>query len=304
MSAAPPTVADKRAELRDRLLRQRWQQQQDNDQITAEPATHLAPLSSQQSGLWLAAQLAQAPGYTLANAMWLRGPLDSSILRAALVALIERHQGLRTSFPEQDGAPRLVVAPTGQLWWEELDLGQVPGPNRRQRALQALAAWCEQVIDLRDPLLRTLLVRLDSGEHLFGYLLHHLVGDGWSIPILVSELNELYRAIAEQRSPRLPALTIQPTDVYRWQRERLSTEAVGQRLSRWRDRLAGMPQLRFPTDRPPASRRQLGRTPGRGGPATRARRPGRRRGPDRGPGVLRRPAGRLRGADAAAQRPA
>ncbi|HEX8081115.1 MAG TPA: condensation domain-containing protein [Jatrophihabitans sp.] len=250
MTASPPTIADKRAELRDRLLRQRRQQQQNSDQITAEPETSTAPLSSQQSGLWLAAQLARAPGYTLVNATWLRGPLDSSLLRAALDGLIERHQSLRTSFPEQDGAPRLTVAPTGQLWWEELDLCRVPEPNRRQRGLEALAAWAEQVIDLRHPLLRTLLVRLDTGEHLFGYLQHHIVSDGWSIPILVSELSELYRAAAEQRSPRLPAQTIQPTDVYRWQRERLATEPVRQRLNRWRDQLAGMPQLRFPTDRP------------------------------------------------------
>lgn len=250
MTASPPTIADKRAELMDRLLRQRRQQQQDKDQITAEPATVVAPLSSQQSGLWLAAQLSRAPGYTLVNAMWLRGPLDSSILRTALEGLIERHQSLRTSFLEQDGTPRLTVAATGQLWWEEVDLCRVPEPNRRQRGLEVLAAWCEQAIDLRHPLLRTLLVRLDAGEHLFGYLLHHIVGDGWSIPILVSEVSELYRAIAEQRSPRLPAQTIQPTDVYRWQRERLSSEAVRQRLNRWRDQLAGMPQLRFPTDRP------------------------------------------------------
>ncbi|MEO7262754.1 MAG: condensation domain-containing protein [Jatrophihabitantaceae bacterium] len=250
MTASPPTIADKRAELRDRLLRQRRQQQQENDQITAEPATEVAPLSSQQSGLWLAAQLARAPGYTLVNAMWLRGPLDSSILRVALAGLIQRHQGLRTSFPEQDGTPRLVVARTGQLWLEEVDLCQVPEPNRRQRALEVLATWSGQIIDLRHPLLRCLLIRLDTGEHLFGYLLHHIVGDGWSIPILVRELGELYRASAEERSPHLPAQTIQPTDVYRWQRERLATEAVGQRLSRWRDQLAGMPQLRFPTDRP------------------------------------------------------
>ncbi len=80
--------------------------------------------------------------------------------------------------------------------------------------------------------------------------MHHIVGDGWSMPILTRDLSELYNAARTGRPAQLPELAVQPIDVYTWQRQRLNGEQGRQRLEFWRNQLAGMPQLRFPTDRP------------------------------------------------------
>ena len=263
MTTPSATTTDKRAELLERLLRQRRRQQQDNDQIIAEPWTGAAELSSQQTGLWLATELARTSAtYNIITVMRLRGPLDITLLGKALSGLISRHEGLRTSFTEQDGAPRLLIdPPPGRLWLEQLDVSAVPEPIRSERALQLMTDCCQQRIELRmAPLLRVFVVRLDAQEHLIGYVLHHIIADGWSMPILAAELSELYRAAAEGRVAHLPAQTIQPSDVYRWQRERLSKEAVQQRLNQWRDQLVGLPPLRLPLDRPrPAAPSGAGR---------------------------------------------
>jgi acyl carrier protein len=253
MTPAPSTNTDKRAELLERLLRRRRREQQENDQIVAEPWTGTAALSSQQSGLWLASELAGtgAP-YNMITVMRLRGPLEISSLEQALSGLISRHEGLRTSVAEQDGALRLLIdPPPGRMWLEHLDVSAVPEPVRFRRALQLLTDCCQQRIELLvAPLLRVFVVRLDAQEHLLGYVLHHIVADGWSLPILAREFSELYQAAMQRRDAQLPAQPIQPSDVYRWQRERLSNEAVQQRLHQWRDQLAGMPPLRLPLDRP------------------------------------------------------
>ena len=68
--------------------------------------------------------------------------------------------------------------------------------------------------------------------------------------IVVSELNERYRAEVAGRVAELPPLVIQPSDVYRWQRNRLSADGVQRRLAQWREKLSGMPPLRLPLDRP------------------------------------------------------
>lgn len=253
MTTAPPTTTDKRAELLERLLRQRRRGQQENDQIIAQPWTGTAELSSQQSGLWLATELARTSAtYNIITVMRLRGPLDISVLGKALSDLISRHEGLRTSFAEQEGVPRLVIdPPPGRVWLEQLDVSNVPEPIRSQRALQLITGCCQQRIELGiAPLLRVFVVRIDAEEHLLSYVLHHIIADGWSMPILAGELSELYRAAAEGRAAQLPAQPIQPSDVYRWQRQRLSNETVQQRLNHWRDQLAGMPPLRLPLDRP------------------------------------------------------
>ncbi len=252
MTALPPAGPDRRAQLLDRLRRQRFQQEQERDQITAEPWPGTAELSSQQRGLWLASELSNGATYNMITVLRLRGPLEPQLLRTALAGMISRHEGLRTSFVEQDGTPLMRVDPApGQLWFEELDVSAVPGASREQRALQLVTDCCQQPIELRNaPLLRAFLVRLDATDHLLGYVLHHIVSDGWSMPILASELSEFYRAAAEGRDPELAERTIQPSDVYRWQRQRLSAEAVQQRLDRWRVQLAGMAPLRLPLDRP------------------------------------------------------
>jgi len=253
MTAALPSDSARRAELLDKLLRKRRLEHQSNDQIVAQPWTGAAALSSQQSGLWLADELSQATGtYNMVTIMRLRGPLQVGLLRSALSALTSRHEGLRTSFAEVDGVPQMRVdPPPGRLWLEEVDVSAVPDTSREQRAVQLVADCVQQHIDLRRaPLMRCYLVRIDATDHVLGYVLHHIVSDGWSLPILARELSEFYRAAAEGRPANLPAQTLQPSDVYRWQRERLANPVVQQRLERWRDQLVGMPPLRLPLDRP------------------------------------------------------
>jgi acyl carrier protein len=250
MTTLPAATTDRRAELLDKLRRRRRQQ---DDQIIAEPWAGPAEMSSQQLGLWLASELDHRnTAYNMITAMRLRGPFDVGALRGALSGLISRHEALRTSFAEHDGVPRMHVEPApGRLWLEEFDVSDVPEPSRAQRALRLISDSCQQPMDLRcAPLLRVFLARLDHADHLLGYVLHHIVADGWSMQILAGELNEHYRAALDGRAAELPALAIQPSDVYRWQRNRLSADGVQRRLDQWREKLSGMPPLRLALDRP------------------------------------------------------
>ncbi|MFL6161538.1 MAG: condensation domain-containing protein [Jatrophihabitantaceae bacterium] len=250
MTTVPVTSTERRAELLEMLRRRRRQQ---DDQITAEPWTGPAEMSSQQLGLWLASELdPRNTAYNMITVMRLRGPFDVPSLRSALSGLISRHEALRTSFTEQDGVPRMHVAPApGRVWLEQFDVSDVPEQDREQRALRLISDSCQQPMDLRcAPLLRAFVARLDHADHLLGYVLHHIVADGWSMQIVVSELNERYRAELDGRVAELPALLIQPSDVYRWQRNRSSADGVQRRLAQWREKLSGMPPLRLPLDRP------------------------------------------------------
>lgn len=250
MTTVPVTSPERRAELLEMLRRRRRQQ---DDQITAEPWAGPAEMSNQQLGLWLATELnPRNTAYNMVTVMRLRGPFDVAALRKALSGLIDRHEALRTSFTEHDGVPRMDVAPApGPVWLEEFDVSDVPEPGREPRALRLITDSCQQPMDLRTaPLIRAFVARLNGTDHLFGYVLHHIVADGWSMQIVVRELNERYRAELEGRVADLPPMALQPSDVYRWQRNRLSADGVQRRLARWREKLSGMPPLRLPLDRP------------------------------------------------------
>jgi hypothetical protein len=86
--------------------------------------TDTAPPSFAQQRLWFIEQL--EPGthvYNSARAVRLRGPLDGSVLRRSLDALVVRHEALRTSFRAVDGLPVQVIAPSLSLPLPIADLG-------------------------------------------------------------------------------------------------------------------------------------------------------------------------------------
>nr|MBA2472791.1 amino acid adenylation domain-containing protein [Pseudonocardiales bacterium] len=79
---------------------------------------------------------------------------------------------------------------------------------------------------------------------------HHIVTDGWSVAILVDELAKLYAAAVREVPASLPELPVQYLDFAVWQRERLSGPALEEHLGYWKRKLADIPMLELPTDRP------------------------------------------------------
>jgi amino acid adenylation domain-containing protein/non-ribosomal peptide synthase protein (TIGR01720 family) len=76
--------------------------------------------------------------------------------------------------------------------------------------------------------------------------MHHIVTDGWSGGVLMSDLAELYRAQLTGTEPDLPELPIQYADFAAWQRD---LDSSGQ-LDYWRGQLAGVTPVELPADRP------------------------------------------------------
>ena len=109
------------------------------------------------------------------------------------------------------------------------------------------------------PLIRGRLIRMAGDEHALLITMHHIVSDGWSMGVLISELGALYRAFSEGQDDPLPALAIQYADYAAWQRRHLSGEALRRQAEYWKESLSGAPELlTLPTDRPRPARQDHG----------------------------------------------
>jgi amino acid adenylation domain-containing protein len=217
------------------------------------------PLSFSQQRLWFLDRL--QPGsaaYNLPAGLRLEGDLDVPVFAAALEALVQRHETLRTSFPEVDGAPVQRIAPVAPASLPPLpviDLQALPHEAREAEARRHFAAEATRPFDLaRGPLLRVRLLRLGPTEHVAIILLHHIISDGWSMEVLVRETSVLYASFRQglplQPAP-LPPLPVQYADYALWQRRWLQGEALERQLAYWKEKLAGVPPtLDLPTDRP------------------------------------------------------
>ncbi|WP_330306332.1 MULTISPECIES: amino acid adenylation domain-containing protein [unclassified Streptomyces] len=152
------------------------------------------PLSPVQEGLLFHAVRGSAgPDPYLVQARFRIGPsVDGAAVRAAVNALLERHPNLRACFRHKRlDRPVQIVPQKAQVPWAEADLTGLEPAEADNRMAALLREDAERRFDLaRPPLVRALLVRRDTGTELV-LSVHHILIDGWSLPILERDLNEL-----------------------------------------------------------------------------------------------------------------
>lgn len=229
--------------------------------IATIPRTGHLPLAPAQHRLWLTDRIA-APAdrwtYNMSGGLRLAGALDAKALHASLNTLIARHEILRTGYPaDANGVPFARIAPALDIDLPHNDLSALR-PAQRDAALQELAeGQAREPFDLAfPPLLRARLVRLAADDHALLVTLHHIVGDGWSIGILLDTLAAGYNAARAGSHPDLPPLPVQYIDYAAHQQADSHGQQAQADAGYWRAALEGAPRvptLPTPHRRPPVA---------------------------------------------------
>jgi FkbH-like protein len=185
-----------------------------------------ARASFAQERMWVLSELSVAAGeeYHMKAALRLRGELDRQALEVSLNELIRRHEILRTRFEIEDGILYQIIAESYTLSLEETSNDDALAP----------------LFDLqRLPLLRVGLTRTGELEWMLILVVHHLIGDGWSLAILESEIAELYNSLRDKRVANLGEVTAHYGDYAEWQREQMDGALLQEHLNWWKQTLAG-----------------------------------------------------------------
>jgi amino acid adenylation domain-containing protein/non-ribosomal peptide synthase protein (TIGR01720 family) len=221
------------------------------------------PASPAQRRLWFIDRLdGPNPSYNIACYLTLRGAVDAPLLERSLKELARRQASLRTTFEEREGAPWQVVAPGIELPLPLVDLTQAPVSERRARLARSISEEAQVVFDLaRGPLVRARLMRLAEDEHVLLLVMHHIIGDGWSLGVLLKDLFRIYEALRHGRGQALATLKVQYLDHAARELQWLDTKEFRAQLGYWTERLAGLPILDLPTDHPrPSTKGHKGAT--------------------------------------------
>ncbi|MFI0487358.1 amino acid adenylation domain-containing protein [Actinomadura sp. 9N215] len=195
------------------------------------------PLSPMQHGMLFHTLLAPSEGvYFEHTVLTYEGPMDPESLRAAFQYLVDRHPILRTAIRHHDQTtPLQLVAAQATIPFTVHDWTGLPDDRHSAKLAEFLAADRARGIDLsRPPLARLALIRHDPERHTLVMAEHHLLMDGWSLPILLDELRTVYEALANGRAPALRARRPY-RDYIAWLAEQDSQEG----LEFWRSQLAG-----------------------------------------------------------------
>ncbi|KAA9373059.1 amino acid adenylation domain-containing protein [Microbispora cellulosiformans] len=223
--------------------------------LTPMPRPEALPLSYAQQRMWFLSRLEEVGGganYNLPLALRLSGDLDITALEAAVGDVADRHESLRTIFPETDGVPRqhILDGPAGRP-------PLVVVETTSDQAGEVLAAQSSRGFDLSVELpWRVRLLVTGPSEYVLLIVAHHIAVDGWSMGVLGRDLSTAYAARREGRAPEWRPLPVQYADYALWQREVLGDlddpgSLISGQLGYWRQALEGAPEeLALPADRP------------------------------------------------------
>ena len=242
-------LAPEQRELLEALLQEEGLGKADASSTPIMPRTEsVAPLSSAQKRLWLAEERAARAGAKTPNlnviALRLRGPLDAEALERSFIALIQRHEIIRTAYSVQEGEPVQVPADAVSFSMGTHDLTReedLAGEEDREASAEAILEEesCKAFDLSLAPLLRATLVRLGEQEHHLIIVHHYLVADGMSEGILLQELAALYEANVSGSGHGLPAASLQYADFAAWQQAMLEGDAFREQTKHWTERLCG-----------------------------------------------------------------
>uniref|UniRef100_UPI0035AF4328 amino acid adenylation domain-containing protein n=1 Tax=Aquabacterium sp. TaxID=1872578 RepID=UPI0035AF4328 len=212
-----------------------------------------APLTVMQERIRFMEQM--HPGrvvYNTPSAHRLSGPFDARAFEAALRQMVQRQPSLRTSIADGPGGPVQRVADQVELHLPFEDLGALPEARREAELMARLQAIIDQPIDIsKAPLFRVALYRMAPDEHVFLFMPHHIIWDGWSFDLLYEEMAALYPAALQGTTAALPLPAVSYVDFAHWQQAWMDSETCKTQVTYWKQRYASItPPRALPTDRP------------------------------------------------------
>ncbi len=220
-------------------------------EIASLHSTRQIPLTEAQKEIWHASQLGDdaARAYNDSVVAKITGDLNVDVLQRSFNKLIDRHEALRSTFDPSGEFQN--IAPEGEIEIAFSDLSSLDETERTNQLNHVMVQESREVLDIIDgPLVRIQVVKLNSDTHVLILVAHHIVCDGWSFAVLLSELCEIYDAEVKETPAELPKAA-SFSDFVAWENDKMFGADGSLAEQYWLNEFAVPPEdLNLPYDRP------------------------------------------------------
>ncbi|WP_459209775.1 amino acid adenylation domain-containing protein [Aquimarina rhabdastrellae] len=219
--------------------------------IPKAPKNDMYTVSSAQGRLWFLDQLEKGiSSYNMPSVLELNGKLNIDILEKVFIALIERHEALRTIFKEDsNGEVKQIILPHTETNFK-LEYTDVTLEDKN--VIEAIIQIeKEYAFDLsKGPLIKVTILKIAEDKHIFVCVMHHIISDGWSMEVITKEVFSIYEAYLNDLPNPLTPLAIQYKDYTYWQKSLLEKDKRKEQETYWIQQFEGeIPILELPTNK-------------------------------------------------------
>lgn len=172
------------------LLLESKEQETNLPVATAERWVTATPM---QQHIWADMVFEGGLKYLMTGAIELKGPLDVSRWLKATTRVLEEQEALRYRFRLSGNG--LECKPSAP---DAIQVQFIDDAENRDTFVKKLATI--DIDPLEDPLCYCYLSKYDNDTYLFAFKLHHLIGDAWTIKILLTSILEYYHASPENKN--------------------------------------------------------------------------------------------------------
>jgi amino acid adenylation domain-containing protein len=236
-----PTIEEVALKLSDKIF----------SSIPLAPIMDCYPLSPAQLRMWVLSQIDTASlAYNIEYVLKLIGDLDLNLLNESFLKVIERHEVLRTYFKmNNEGDVNQYIVPIQDVDFNiaSEDCSQVD--NKDESVSNYLQSRNSVPFNLtKAPLIHASLIKLDTNENVLSIAIHHIISDGWSIELLVSEVVNNYNSLKRGVENNQANLAIQHKDYAVWVENELKTKSNEESKKFWMNEFKGtLPLLSLPS---------------------------------------------------------
>ncbi|MGE5457465.1 MAG: amino acid adenylation domain-containing protein, partial [Methanococcaceae archaeon] len=222
-------------------------------EIKHETGKRVFPLSQEQKRIWVIEQMhPDGSMFNVPAALEISGLINRKVLEKSTEIIINKHEILRSVFSNDHGIPKQKVQEIKKFKIIYHDLSGQTSKLKNKHKDEIINKHLEESFDLLNgPLLKIILIKTSAKKHLLIMIFHHIIADGWSIPIFVQELSVIYNQLLTGINPEIKNASLQYYDYALWQNKWLKKEVIENQIAYWKNELKDYNvMLDLPTDNP------------------------------------------------------
>lgn len=195
------------------------------------------PLTKMQEAFYWSSKIkSNSSSYIVNQQAYFAGHLDIDKFERCVQSLVQRHEILRTTFHEVKGVPLQRIEDPFLYKIIYFDLSAQPELDKEIHYKKIHDEYQRKIDITKLPLFQVLVFRMDETNHRIVINIHHLIGDGYTIGLMIYELNKLYI------NRRLPKLKFQYADYALFEKDNAKS-LTSEDIEYWKSYFSGYEPL-------------------------------------------------------------